>query len=59
MRKIFFPYRVVSVKRAARLRSGLSVVKYFHLNQAAEAAEEEEEVMEEAVFTSTDLGVAY
>lgn len=48
---------MVSVKRAARLRSGLSVVKYFHLNQAAE--EEEEEVMEEAVFTSTDLGVAY
>lgn len=50
---------MVSVKRAARLRSGLSVVKYFHLNQAAEAAAEEEEVMEEAVFTSTDLGVAY
>lgn len=50
---------MVSVKRAARLRSGLSVVKYFHLNQAAEAAEEEEEVMEEAVFISTDLGVAY
>lgn len=51
---------MVSVKSAARLRSGLSVVKYFHLNQAAEAAEEEEEeVMEEAVFTSTDLGVAY
>lgn len=28
--RFFFPYRVVSVKRAARLRSGLSVVKYFH-----------------------------
>lgn len=48
---------MVSVKSAARLRSGLSVVKYFHLNQAAEAAAEEEE--EVTVFTSTDLGVAY